>query len=208
MTEPVRRKPGRPKDPARKAAVLEAARDAFAEHGYAGTSLAALAERVSLSKAAVLHHFTSKDALYLEVVAVTLQALIGPVSEAAFGEGDHVKRLDRLTSEVVRELSERPASAKLLIREILGRGPFMRAQGTQAIAAGIGAIVTFLRDGMDAGVFRRQDPVHLAWSIMGAHLLYFAASDVVPPETNTGASQTRAAAMHAQVRAMTLANAG
>lgn len=44
-------------------ALLERARKAFAERGYAATSLEGLARSLGLSKAAVYHHFPSKRAL-------------------------------------------------------------------------------------------------------------------------------------------------
>ncbi|MER3482975.1 MAG: TetR/AcrR family transcriptional regulator [Meiothermus sp.] len=44
-------------------ALLERARKAFAERGYAATSLEGLAKSLGLTKAAVYHHFPSKRAL-------------------------------------------------------------------------------------------------------------------------------------------------
>jgi len=44
-------------------ALLQSARKAFAERGYAATSLEGLARTLGLTKAAVYHHFTSKRAL-------------------------------------------------------------------------------------------------------------------------------------------------
>jgi AcrR family transcriptional regulator len=65
MTRPLRRRaqPGE-----RRAEILTAARDVFAERGYRGASLAAVAERVGLTQQGVLHYFPSKDALLIEVL--------------------------------------------------------------------------------------------------------------------------------------------
>ncbi|SDJ40208.1 regulatory protein, tetR family [Nonomuraea maritima] len=41
--------------------ILEAARELFAEHGYAGTSLADIASAVGLTKTAVAYRFHPKD---------------------------------------------------------------------------------------------------------------------------------------------------
>ncbi|MET9215014.1 MULTISPECIES: TetR/AcrR family transcriptional regulator [unclassified Nocardia] len=48
---------------ARRAAIIDAATTLIAERGYQGTSLAAVADRVGLTQAGVLHYFPSKDAL-------------------------------------------------------------------------------------------------------------------------------------------------
>ena len=47
-----------------RAEVLAAARDAFAERGFEGTTLSAIAARVAVSPAALLRHAPSKQALF------------------------------------------------------------------------------------------------------------------------------------------------
>lgn len=50
-----------------KQAVLEAALDVFAEHGYRDGSVAKICERAGANRAAVNYHFGSKENLYREV---------------------------------------------------------------------------------------------------------------------------------------------
>ena len=52
-----------------KAAILTAARELFAKRGYRGTSLAAIAEAAGLSQPGLLHHYRSKNAVLLAVLA-------------------------------------------------------------------------------------------------------------------------------------------
>jgi AcrR family transcriptional regulator len=52
----------------RREAILAAANDLFAVQGFRGASLAAIAARVGLSEAGVLHHFPSKEHLLLELL--------------------------------------------------------------------------------------------------------------------------------------------
>jgi AcrR family transcriptional regulator len=49
--------------------ILDRAAALFARHGFEHTSLQAVADAVGLSKAGLLHHFPSKDALYAAVLA-------------------------------------------------------------------------------------------------------------------------------------------
>jgi AcrR family transcriptional regulator len=53
---------------ARRAAILAAATEVFAQHGYRGGSLALIGERVGLTPAGVLRHFGSKETLLLAVI--------------------------------------------------------------------------------------------------------------------------------------------
>ncbi|KUN84171.1 TetR/AcrR family transcriptional regulator [Streptomyces griseoruber] len=55
--------------PARRAEIVRAARDSFAEHGYAKASLRDIAERAGITHAGLLHHFRNKDELLAEVLA-------------------------------------------------------------------------------------------------------------------------------------------
>ena len=52
----------------RRDEIVRAATDVFAERGYRGGSLAAVAERVGLTQQGVLHYFASKEALLVEVL--------------------------------------------------------------------------------------------------------------------------------------------
>lgn len=52
----------------RREEILTAALEVFAERGYRGASLAAVAERVGLTQQGVLHYFPSKDLLLTEVL--------------------------------------------------------------------------------------------------------------------------------------------
>jgi AcrR family transcriptional regulator len=63
--------------------ILNAATRLFGEFGYRGTSLADIAHEIGYSKASVLYHFASKEALLAELiapVAADLQALLERVS--------------------------------------------------------------------------------------------------------------------------------
>ena len=57
------------KTAARRADIIRAARDSFAERGHAGASLRDIAKRAGISHAAVLHHFENKDELLTAVLA-------------------------------------------------------------------------------------------------------------------------------------------
>jgi AcrR family transcriptional regulator len=57
------------KTAARRAEILRAARESFAERGYAGSSLRDIAERAGTTHAVLQHHFAGKDELLMAVLA-------------------------------------------------------------------------------------------------------------------------------------------
>ncbi len=52
----------------KRAAIVEAARTSFLEHGYAATSMSAVADSLSCSKATMWSHFSSKEELFAAVI--------------------------------------------------------------------------------------------------------------------------------------------
>lgn len=80
--------------------ILAAARQLFAERGYAATSLADIAARVGLTKTAVAYHFHPKDKLAAELVAPAADDLIA-LLDGDFG-GDPRDFIRPLTDFVVR----------------------------------------------------------------------------------------------------------
>lgn len=65
-----RRGPGRPRvgSENKRERILNEAIALFGSHGYAGTSLADIAAASDISKAGLLHHFSSKEELFAQVL--------------------------------------------------------------------------------------------------------------------------------------------
>lgn len=59
---------GRPKDPEKRAAILEAGKRLFPQHGFDGTSMDAIAAAAGVSKLTVYSHFADKGTLFQEVL--------------------------------------------------------------------------------------------------------------------------------------------
>jgi AcrR family transcriptional regulator len=61
--------------------VLDVALELFSEHGFAGTSLQDIADRLGVTKAAVYYHFRSKDDLLLALVEPVIDELVAMAVE-------------------------------------------------------------------------------------------------------------------------------
>ena len=60
--------PGRPKDMAKRAAIMEAASKLFVQHGFSGVSMDQIAAEAGVSKLTVYSHFGDKDGLFIAAV--------------------------------------------------------------------------------------------------------------------------------------------
>ena len=96
-TAPIRK---RRRDPeASRAAILEAARAAFAERGYAKTTIRDVARRAGVTHGLVLRHFVSKEQLFLAAVP-------SPRTLMAEVAGDPKTLPTRIARSYIRRMTE------------------------------------------------------------------------------------------------------
>lgn len=97
--------------------ILDRAAALFAQHGFAQTSLKAVADAVGLSKAGLLHHYPSKEALYeaaREVGHAQGKRVLDHVSTLPAGP-----RRDRLALESLVDIAlDRPGLVALAFRSV------------------------------------------------------------------------------------------
>jgi TetR/AcrR family transcriptional regulator, repressor for uid operon len=122
MAPTASRRPGRP--PAAKAdetrkRILHAARLVFSERGYDGATFQAIAVRADLTRPAINHYFSSKRALYREVVDQTNELVVVAGIQRAQRETTLVGRLTAFISAAVRANSENPSASAFLVTTVL-----------------------------------------------------------------------------------------
>lgn len=94
--------------------LLDAAVAVFNESGYDATSVATLAARLGLSKAALYHHFASKEEILETATGEALDGLEGVLADA--GTASAEDRLARVLQGAVRVLVANLPSVTLLLR--------------------------------------------------------------------------------------------
>ncbi|MDH6238305.1 TetR/AcrR family transcriptional regulator [Cryobacterium sp. CG_9.6] len=114
MSDLITAKRGRPGYDQR--AILDIAVAAFNEYGYDATSMGVLAARLDLSKAAIYHHFASKEELLQLALDEALTALEGVLLEAGALEGSAIDRLAYVLRGAVQVLAAKLPSVTLLLR--------------------------------------------------------------------------------------------
>ena len=124
---------------ATRSRILAAARDLFAERGYAAVSLADIAAAVGLTKTAVAYHFHPKDRLAAEIIAPAADDLLALLGTEFPGHREFLRAFTAFAVRhraVIRLLTEDiggaddapPGSPGEAIRE-LGRELFARLAG-------------------------------------------------------------------------------
>jgi AcrR family transcriptional regulator len=93
----------------RRDAILAAANEVFATRGFRGASLATIAKRVGVSEPGLLHHFSSKEELLLELLTLRDQHDDERIAQAVEA---HAHALEVLL-ELCRQNADRPGIVRL-----------------------------------------------------------------------------------------------
>lgn len=123
----------------------------FAEHGFDGTSLQAIADEVGITKPSLLYHYPSKETLRQAVLddvfahwQRTLPQLLDAVTS---GE----RRFEALTEELIRFFRADPNRARLVMREILDRPDEFQRDVSPALRTWVALIAEYIRKGKKSG---------------------------------------------------------
>jgi AcrR family transcriptional regulator len=134
-----------------RAAVLEKATHLFAEHGFDGTTVQAIADAVGVTKAAVLHHFASKEELRSAVMESMLehwQKLLPDLLLRASAGGD---RFDAVFDALLGFFMEDADRARIALREAFDRPAEMRRLLHETVRAWIEAVAVYVDRGREWG---------------------------------------------------------
>jgi len=104
--------------------VLEAALDAFAEHGFAGTSVREVARQLGVSHNLIPQRFGSKDRLWYAAVDQGFGTLLSDLLPVVMEDRpDDVDRLRAWMVRFVEANAARPALLRIINREASSPGP-------------------------------------------------------------------------------------
>ncbi|MGJ7549252.1 TetR/AcrR family transcriptional regulator [Pseudomonas alloputida] len=156
--------PGRPKDLAKREAILEAAKALFLSLGYANTSMDAVAAAAGVSKLTVYSHFTDKQTLFGSAVMATCQNQL-PDLMFEYPEGAAVEEVLLNIGRSFQALISSDEAVKLsrLIMALGSQDPrfgeYFYEAGPKRVLAGMEAL---LRGIDERGLLRIANPLQAA----------------------------------------------
>ena len=99
--------------------LLDIAEQLFAERGFYGVSIAAIASEVSLTKQGLLHYFNSKEKLYGAIVQRISDDFQDHQREALQASEDPAERLGKFYAALAEPTETNVQRTRLLMRELL-----------------------------------------------------------------------------------------
>lgn len=153
-------------EPLRLPPILSASLDAFDEHGYHGTTVRDIARRVGVTVPALYYHYQNKQALLVELLLGSMNAVLGRARTAVAEVGDHpVDRFSALVECLVLYMAHRAPMA-FLDTETRSLEPENRARYI-AMRDELEALVqTSVRDAVDLGEFSTPYPVDAGRAVL------------------------------------------
>jgi len=148
-------------------AVFDSAATLFAKGGFDGVSVDDIARDAGVNKAMIYYHFADKIALYRAVLADGLSRMGAIVQGIASSTDPPATKLDRFIDAFVRMTESRPWMPALMLREIAEGAPRLDADTMAHMRVIIMSFAAILKQGQDAGVFRRVHPILAYESVIG-----------------------------------------
>ena len=146
---------------ARTPQILEAALEEFAERGYAGARMAAVAARAGIAKGLIYHYFPSKSALFLATIRAATEASFAAAEHRLFVAGGPVRAvLADLVGVAYARLREEGSRERALFRLIVAEAhrvpDLARFYREEILARAIGLVRAMLKAGAASGEFRAE----------------------------------------------------
>ena len=174
-----------------KRRVLSEARRLLSERGFEGMSIADVAQRLGVSKQAVLHHFTTKDALREAVLAELLSHWGDTLPRLLLDATGGQRRFSAVFKELVDFFLGQPDGARVVLREMLDRPAAARVLLRHHVKPWIESVARFIRSGQRSGTIHSNVDAQ-AWTLQLLQLaLVAAAAHPVTTAALTGAGKSR-----------------
>jgi TetR/AcrR family transcriptional regulator len=170
MTEKKARTRSRPRRLS-EASILAAAERVFAESGFAGASMARIAEAAGLPKANIHYYFGTKEALYREVLTNILRLWLD-AADAFTRENAPAEAIETYVRAKMAWSRDRPHASRVFANEVLHGAPFLRTYLETDLKSRVEQKTRIVEGWMAAGLMRRLDPRHLFFMIWATTQTY------------------------------------
>jgi len=160
--------------------VLQVAQVLFAERGYRGTSLRDIAKRIGIKAPSLLHHFPSKQQLYLAVLDKMFESLEDAANAVAWGRESRQERMRQAVGDTIDFIASHPDFVRIMWKEMADESGVGRQVLKRRLPPLFSTAVNFIFRGQRDGEFRTEiDPLHFMWSLNSITIGYFTTAAMI-----------------------------
>lgn len=166
-----------------RAAIIEAATDEFARHGFEGARVDRIAKGAGINKAMIYYYFSSKQKLYREIIDVETARLVDALNARIADSDDLETVLLSLSQYYPSVFGSNSRFGPIFIRELVSGGKAVWPSLEKAASSkGLTAKLKRLLDaGKRQGKVRKLDSRQALISFIGMNMFYL----VFQPLVNT-----------------------
>lgn len=154
----------RPRD-VHEARIIQTAIEVFAEAGYAGTALAAIADRANLSKQNLLYYFPTKPFLYQRVLDFVLDQWLDRMNILAQEEQEPAELIRAYIRAKLQFSKEQPQASRVYAMEVIGGAQFYAESMREKILPMLQKDIAVFERWIAQGKIASINPTHLLFSI-------------------------------------------
>ncbi|MCP4663981.1 MAG: TetR/AcrR family transcriptional regulator, partial [bacterium] len=158
---------------ATREALFEAATELFAERGFDGAKVEAIARRAGVNKAMISYHFGGKKGLYAAIVEATIDSFHERFAAVADESQPAAERLRRFVEGFAEVATRRPGFPAMMLREAVSGGRNLDKSVFQRMLQLFSLVRGIVEQGVREGSFRPVDPLLTHLSLIGSLVFFF-----------------------------------
>lgn len=147
-----------------RGAILEAALAEFSTDGFTGATLDAIAQSAGLSKPNLLYYFSSKEAIYLELLSTLMSTWLDPL-HALDANGEPIEEIVAYALRKLRMSRDFPRESRLFANEIVSGAPRFADRIESELKSLVEQKAALISHWQTEGRLAPMDPRHLIFSI-------------------------------------------
>lgn len=157
-------------------ALIEAGRDVFAEFGFGGAKVDAIAARAGVNKAMINYHFQGKSGLYQVVIESVMDHAVSRLQEHLQSVNTPEQKIRLIIRNIGYMFSQYPGHPKIMIREMISGAQHLDERIQQRFFTMMNIFKSIIKEGIASGAFKDVDPVFIHHTIISGLLFFTAAT--------------------------------
>ena len=150
-----------------RAIICAAGQALFAERGFAGTTIRAIAKQAGVNSGLLYHYYSNKETLYLSLLETAVSEIVVQVENIAASPDTPEEKIRRIVQAFLAHYQAHPQSFHLIRRAVNEHSPAAQALARHWFSRCFTAIDAITTEGVHRGLFRPLPPLLLSFAIEG-----------------------------------------
>ncbi len=148
--------------------ILDAAAEEFAEKGFDGARVDAIAKRAGINKAMLYYRVGDKEELYRRVVLRGQMGFQNAIMKAMKSSITAPETMANILAGIAENAAENRLIPSIMLRELAGNAKTFPEQGREGLKSFLSTVRSMVTMGVEEGTFRDIDPTALQFMVTGA----------------------------------------